>query len=156
MALQQYNNVLGDLAGETGIVPRSAKQLILFPKLDYQPNDRNHIALQFNHMRWNSPNGVQTQTSTQYGVASFGNSIVNDDWGIARWNTFLSSTRMNDLLVQYGRDFEAQLSTPPSAFEQASFTQDGAHTAPQVSLLSSSYGLRIGKPAALDRVSFPR
>jgi hypothetical protein len=155
MALQQYNNVLGDLAGETGIVPRSAKQLILFPKLDYQPNDRNHIALQFNHMRWNSPNGVQTQTSTQYGVASFGNSIVNDDWGIARWNTFLSSTRMNDLLVQYGRDFEAQLSTPPSAFEQASLTQDGAHTAPQVSLLSSSYGLRIGKPAALDRVSFP-
>ena len=155
LALQQYNNVLTDLAGETGIVPRSAKQLILFPKIDYQPDDHNHMALQYNHMRWNSPNGVQTQTSTQYGIASFGDSIVNDDWGIVRWNTFLSSTRMNDLLLQYGRDFEQQLSTTPSAFEQSSLTGNGAHTPPQVSLLSSSYGLRIGKPAALDRVCFP-
>jgi hypothetical protein len=154
MALQAYNGVLDSLAGETGIVPRSATQLILFPKLDYQLNDRNHFAGQFNHMRWNSPNGVQTETSAQYGVASFGNSIVSDDWGIARWNTFLSAKKMNDLLFQYGRDFEAQLSTPPSTFEQA-LTQDPAHTVPQISLLSSSYGLKIGKPAALDRKAFP-
>jgi hypothetical protein len=154
MALQQYNSVLADLASVTGIVPRSATQLILFPKLDYQLNDRNHFAAQFNHMRWNSPNGVQTETSTQYGVASFGNSIVSDDWGIARWNTFLSATKMNDLLFQYGRDFEAQLSTPPSAFEQT-LTQNQAQTVPQISLLSSSYGLKIGKPAALDRSAFP-
>jgi hypothetical protein len=154
VALQQYAMVLNELNGETGIVPRSASQLILFPKLDYQPNDRNHVAVQFNHMRWNSPNGVQTQTSTQYGIASLGNSLVSDDWGIARWNCFLSATRMNDLLFQYGRDFEAQLSTPPSAFEQA-FTDNPGHSAPQVSLLSSSYGLTIGKPAALDRVAFP-
>jgi len=154
IALQDYDQVLNDLAGETGIVPRSATQLILFPKLDYQLNDRNHITAQYNHMTWNAPNGFQTQTSAQYGVASFGNSIVKDDWGIARWNTFLSPTLMNDLLLQYGRDFEAQLSTPPSAFEQA-LTANPAHTAPQVSLLSSSYGIRIGKPAALDRTAFP-
>jgi outer membrane receptor protein involved in Fe transport len=154
IALQDYDLVLNELAGETGVVPRSATQLILFPKLDYQPNDQNHFTLQFNHMHWNSPNGAQTQTSVQYGVASFGNSVVRDDWGIARWNLFLTSTKMNDLLFQYGRDFEAQLSTPPSAFEQA-FTANPSHTAPQVSLLSSSYGLKIGKPAALDRVAFP-
>ena len=154
-AKQQYDNVLTDLAGETGAVPRTASQLILFPKLDYQPNDRNHIAVLFNHMNWNSPNGFQTQTSAQYGIASFGNSIVKDDWAIAHWNTFLSATKMNDVLFQYGRDFEAQISTPPSPFEEANLTANPPHTAPQVSLLSSSYGLRIGKPSALDRTAFP-
>ena len=153
-ALQQYDQVLIGLSTETGVVPRSATQLILFPKIDYQPNDRNHYSVQYNHMQWNSPNGAQTQTSTQYGVASFGNNIVKDDWGVARWNTFLSSTRMNEVLVQYGRDFEAELSTPASTFERP-LTQNPAGTAPQVSLLSSSYGLKIGKPAALDRTAFP-
>ena len=155
IAKQQYDAVLGDLASEAGLVPRSALQVIFFPKIDFQPNDRNHIAVLFNHMNWNSPNGVQTQTSTQYGVASIGNSIVKDDWAIAHWNTFLSATKMNDVLFQYGRDFEAQLSTPPTAFEATALTQNPAHIAPQVSLLSSSYGMRIGKPAALDRVAFP-
>ena len=154
LALQDYNQVLTGLASETGIVPRSATQLILFPKIDYQPTDRSHFALQFNHMNWNSPNGAQTQTSTQYGVASFGNSIVKGDWGVARWNTFLTSSQMNELLLQYGRDFEAELSTPPSAFEQP-LTLNPAGMAPQVSLLSSSYGMKIGKPAALDRTAFP-
>ncbi len=154
IAKLQYEQVLTGLSTETGLVPRSASQVILFPKIDYQPDDRNHYTLQYNHMQWNSPNGVQSQTSTQYGVASFGDSTVKDDWVVARWNTFLSATQMNEVLVQYGRDFEAELSTPPSAFEQP-LTLNPAGTAPQVSLLSSSYGLKIGKPAALDRVAFP-
>ena len=154
IAKQQYNQVLTGLATETGLVPRSASQLIFFPKLDYQPDDRNHYAIQFNHMQSDSPNGVQSQTSAQYGVSSFGNSVVKGDWAVARWNTFLTPTRMNEVLLQYGRDFEAELSTPPTAFEQP-LTRNPGGTAPQVSLLSSSYGLRIGKPAALDRVAFP-
>jgi len=154
MALADFDSVLAGLATETGIVPRSANQLVLFPKLDYHPDERNHFTSQFNHMQWNSPNGVQTQTSTQFGVASFGNSIVKDDWGIMRWNAFVSASRMNDLLLQYGRDFEAQLSTPPSVFERA-FTANPSHTAPQVSVMSSSYGIKIGKPANLDRSAFP-
>lgn len=154
IARQQYNSVLTGLATETGLVPRSASQLIFFPKVDYQPDDRNHYALQYNHMQSNSPNGVQSQTSAQYGVSSFGNSVVKGDWAVARWNTFLTSTQMNELLLQYGRDFEAELSTPATSFEQP-MTRNPAGTAPQVSILSSSYGLKIGKPAALDRVAFP-
>ncbi len=154
VVLQQYNNVLTGLATETGMVPRSASQLIFFPKLDYQPDDRNHYTLQYNHMQSNSPNGVQSQTSAQYGVSSFGDSIIKGDWGVARWNTFLTPTRMNEVLLQYGRDFEAELSTPSTSFEEP-LTRNPVGTAPQVSILSSSYGLTIGKPAALDRAAFP-
>ncbi len=57
-ALQQYQQFVSGLMGETGLVPRTAGQIILFPKLDWQLNDRNHVSVQYNYLRWNSPHGA--------------------------------------------------------------------------------------------------
>ncbi|MGA8907575.1 MAG: carboxypeptidase regulatory-like domain-containing protein, partial [Acidobacteriaceae bacterium] len=50
-----YSTVLTDLNSLLGSVPRNADQIILFPKLDWHPNDRNHLTFQYDRMRWNSP-----------------------------------------------------------------------------------------------------
>jgi hypothetical protein len=153
-ALEQYQQFVSGLMGETGIVPRTASQLILFPKLDWQINDRNHLSLQYNFLRWNSPHGAITQTATSYGLASFGDDHVTDDVLVARWNTFFTANLMHELRVQYGRDFESQFSTAPSAFEQP-FSHNAYGRSPQITLVSSGTGLRIGKPATLDRPAMP-
>ncbi len=153
-ALEQYQQFVSGLMDETGIVPRTASQVVLFPKLDWQLNDRNHLSIQYNYLRWNSPHGALTQTATSYGVASFGDDHVTDDVVIGRWNTFLTANLMHELRVQYGRDFEAQFSTPPSAFEQP-FSQNHYSRSPQITLISSGSGLRIGKPETLDRPALP-
>ncbi len=153
-ALQQYQQFIAGLITETGIVPRTASQLILFPKIDWQWNDRNHLSLQYNLMRWKSPHGALTQTASNYGVASFGDDHVTGDVLIGRWNTFFTANLMHELRVQYGRDFESQFSTAPSTFEQP-FSHNTYGRSPQISLLSSGVGLRIGKPATLDRAALP-
>ena len=153
-ALQQYQQFISGLIGEIGIVPRTAGQTILFPKLDWQLNDRNHLSLEYNYLRWNSPHGALTQTATSYGVASFGDDHVHDDLLIGRWNTFLTANLMHELRVQYGRDFESEFSTAPSAFEEP-FSHNPFGRSPQITLVSSGSGLRIGKPPTLDRAALP-
>ena len=153
-ALEQYQQFVSGLMGETGIVPRTARQLILFPKLDWQLNERNHVSLQYNYLRWNSPHGAMTQTATSYGIASFGDDHVTDDVLIGRWNTFLTANLMHELRVQYGRDFESEFSTAPSSFEQP-FSHNAFGRSPQIVLISSGTGLRIGKPPTLDRAALP-
>ena len=153
-ALKQYQQFVSGLMGETGLVPRTASQIILFPKLDWQLNDRNHLSIQYNYLRWNSPHGALTQTAASYGVSSFGDDHVTDDVLIGRWNTFLTANLMHELRVQYGRDFESELSAPPSAFEQP-FSQNAFGRSPQITLIGSGSGLRIGKPPTLDRAALP-
>jgi hypothetical protein len=153
-ALDKYQAALTGLNSLLGQVPRSGNQIILFPKLDWQLNDRNHLILQYNRLRWNSPGGVQTSASDTYGVASFGNDFVKEDWGIARWNLFVTANLLNEIRYQYGRDFEVEFSQPPTAFEQP-FAQNLYGRAPQISLASGSNGFIFGKPAFLDRAAFP-
>ncbi len=151
-ALAEYNTTLGGLSSLLGTVPRTADQDIYFPKLDWQLNDRNHFTLQYNRMRWNALNGVQTSPSATYGVASFGNSIVSNDAMIARWNYFVTANLLNDLHVEYGRDRESETSGAPAAFEE-SFSHNLYGRPPQVQI--ASYGFRFGKPPVLDRAAYP-
>jgi hypothetical protein len=153
-ALARYNAVLAGLDSMLGAVPRNADQYILFPKVDWDLNERNHLIFQYNRMRWTSPAGVQTATSSTYGIASFGNDYVAEDWAIVRWNSFLTANLLNEFRYQLGRDFESEFAQAPTAFE-APFTMNPQGFAPQISLASSSYGFTFGKPASLNRAAYP-
>ena len=107
-AAAYYNQGLGVLATFFGQVPRFGDQTINFPKLDWQINDRNRATVQYNRLRWDSPNGVQTQTSNFYGRGSYGNDFVKADVGIARLSTVVTNTIVNNFLFQYGRDMESE------------------------------------------------
>jgi hypothetical protein len=153
-ALADYNTVLTGLNSMLGAVPRTANQYIFFPKIDWDLNERNHLIFQYNHMRWNSPAGVQTATSSDYGIASFGNDFVSEDWGIVRWNYFVTANLLNEARYQLGRDFESEFAQTPTAFEQP-FAKNPYGQSPQISIASSSYGFTFGKPSFLNRAAYP-
>jgi hypothetical protein len=112
-AMAYYNQGLGVLSTFFGNVPRVQDQTINFPKLDYQLNDRTHISAQYNRLRDDSPNGIQTQTSNFYGRGSYGNDFVKADVGIFRVSSVLSNTIVNEFLAQYGRDMESEFPGGP-------------------------------------------
>ena len=107
-AMAYYNQGLGVLATFFGQVPRTQDQTINFPKLDYQINDRNRLSVEYNRLRDDSPNGVQTQTSNFEGRGSYGSDFVKADFGILRFTSVLSNTLVNSFLAQYGRDMETE------------------------------------------------
>jgi hypothetical protein len=153
-ALASYNRLLNGLNTLLGNVPRNGNQIIFFPKIDWQMGERHHLTFQYNHMRWNSLNGAQTGASETYGIASFGNDFVKEDWGLARWQYFLSANLLNEMRYQYGRDTESEFAAPPAPFEQSLSRNVYGH-APQISIAPSSSGFRFGKPAFLDRPAYP-
>ncbi|MEO6922494.1 MAG: carboxypeptidase regulatory-like domain-containing protein, partial [Bryocella sp.] len=112
-AMATYNQGLGVLATFFGQLPRFQDQSINFPKIDWQINDRNRLTVQYNRLRNDSPNGVQTQTSNFYGRGSFGNDFVKADVGIFRLSTVITNTLVNNFLGQYGRDMESEFPSAP-------------------------------------------
>ncbi len=151
-ALTEYNGVLTGLASLLGSVPRTADQTIYFPKIDWQVSDRSHLTLQWNHMRWISPNGVQTSPTATFGSNSFGNSDVANDVAQTRLAYFLTPNILNEVTFQYGRDLETELSNPPAPFE-STLANNIYGKPPQVSI--QSYGFSFGNPPVLNRAAYP-
>ena len=112
-AMAYYNQGLSLLSTFFGVVPRYGNQTINFPKIDFQINDRNRATVQYNRVRWDSPSGVQTQTSNFYGRGSYGNDFVKADVGVFRLSTVLTNTIVNSFLAQYGRDMESEFPAKP-------------------------------------------
>ena len=151
-ALAEYNGVLTGLASLLGNVSRTADETIYFPKLDWQVSDRSHLTLQWNNLRWNSPNGVETSPTATYGINSFGNSVTKNDVVIARSAYFVSPNLLNELTFQYGSDLESETSNPPAPFEQA-LANNIYGRPPQVRI--ESYGFSFGNPPVLNRAAYP-
>src|SRR5262249_23461410 len=100
-----------------GPVVRTGDQSIIFPKVDWIINQKNHAFFEVNRMRWASPGGVQTQGTNAYGPSSFGNDYVKDTWGVAKLDTMITTKLSNQLRFQYGRDFEYETDQTPNAYE---------------------------------------
>jgi hypothetical protein len=63
-----YTQGLGILASVLGPVPRHSDQVLNFPKLDWQINDKSRLTTQYNRLRYSSPSGVETQASNFDGI----------------------------------------------------------------------------------------
>ena len=108
-----YTQGLGIINSFLGTVPRTGDQVINLPKLDYQINDRNRLSLMYNRMRYSAPNGLYQPTVETEGRSGWGSDYIKEDFGIARLTSVLSTSLVNDALVQYGRDFEYTTQNPP-------------------------------------------
>src|SRR6476660_3198247 len=152
-----YTNEFNGLVSMTGPTPREGEQFIIFPKIDWNINQKNRASFTFNRMRWASPAGIQTQATNTFGVRSFGDDFVKDTWGIAKLNTFFTPTLGNELRYQYGRDFEYEFAQQPTPYESARLLHTPTFTnplglPPQVSITN---GFTFGVPTFLQRPSFP-
>ncbi len=93
--------------------PREGNNKIGLGKVDVAINPSNNLTLQYNAHRWDSPNGVQTQPVISVSPSANGSDIVKTDFALATLNSVLSARWLNEVRVQIGRDFEAQLPNSP-------------------------------------------
>jgi hypothetical protein len=116
---------IASLNGDLGRVPRFGDQEINTPKLDWQVNDKERVSVLYHRLRWDSPGGVQTQASNQYGVDSFGNDFVKLDYGLAKLTSVVTSTISNELLYQYSRELDDETQQPFSPYTANNLIANG-------------------------------
>jgi Carboxypeptidase regulatory-like domain len=145
----QRNAALSFLQGITGEVPRRRDQYIVFPKIDWQINDKHLFTATYNRLRAESPAGVQSQAVVNRGVASFGDDFVNVDSLNLRLSSTLSPNLLNEGRFQYGRDNEFQLSQEPGPGEPTT----GLNGRPPSVAITNV--ITFGKPNFLERRAFP-
>lgn len=149
----QINSSLAFINSLTGETPRTGDQTIYFPKIDWNINSKNSFSISYNRMRWDSPNGIQTQAVNNRGRSSFGNDYVDVDSINAKLQTTFSANMLNEFRFQYGRDFEYEFSTPPLPGEPTtSSTVVGGVRSPDIFLTN---GLEFGTPTFLERPKYP-
>jgi hypothetical protein len=152
-----YANDLTAMNTMLGPVPRTGDQDIIYPKVDWQINPKHRLSVAVNRMRWWSPAGIQTQATNTLGIASFGNDYVKDTWGVAKFDSFISTNLSNQVRVQYGRDFEFEFGQTPTPYEQANLMDTPTFTNPLglPPSVSITNGFSFGLPTFLQRPAFP-
>ena len=131
------------------VVPRTGDQTLLFPKIDWQITNDHALAVSYNHLRWKSPAGVQTQATVANGVDNWGDDGVSADWVIGRFTSVLGPRLTNEVRFQWGRDFEFQTSQPAIPGEPV---VPGTTRAPDVSI-GGTASFEFGKPTSAEIVS---
>jgi hypothetical protein len=153
-----YTNGINGLTSMLGTVPRIGKQVIYFPKLDWQINAKNHFAVEANQMRWSSPAGIQTAPAVAYGMSSFGNDYVRDNWIVGKLDSFFTNNLSNEARFMYGRDFEFEFNQTPTSYEMNNLVKPPSGYVnplglpPNVNLVGF---FQFGTPQFLNRASYP-
>jgi hypothetical protein len=116
---------------------RYARENLFFPRIDYQLNSKNLIYANFNWANFDStygysPNPTYSNTSASTNAPT----SYHERFFIAHWTSTLSSTAVNDLRFQWGRDLE---------------TAGANSSGPSISMGAMIYGM----PNALPRIAEP-
>lgn len=145
----QIDETLNFLNSLSGQVPRRGDQTLFLPKIDWNLNSNNTLSVTFNRLRWDSPNGIQTQATNTRARDNFGDDFVDIDWLTVRLNSTISPTLLNEARFQWGRDNETQFSTAPFPGEPTTAVNGRS---PQTFIQN---GFSFGMPEFLDRPAFP-
>jgi hypothetical protein len=125
------------LLSQTGVSPRNGNQWIFFPKVDWHINQNNLFTASYNYLKWSSLNGIQTQPVVAFAQSGNGSDDVRVDSLNLRLVSTLTPSLLNELRLQYARDFEFE---PTNAPNEVGATVEG---------------FQIGPPTFLPRVAFP-
>lgn len=154
----QTDAALTFLRSLTGTAPRRQDQKIIFPKIDWNINDRNTLTLSYNRVRTNGLNAFQTQSVVFVGAADFGDDFVNIDTFNARLVTNFSSTTINEFRFQRGRENARSILQNPSAAEAALAARGTTINGllPSVSFATAAnVGFQFGTSTNFQRAAFP-
>jgi len=133
----QCSAAVAAIQANLGSFPRTVKQDIFFPRLDYQMG-KTHFSAEFLWQNFHQPNGYNTSITvnnggqSQNGTADFHERIL-----IANAETVLTSRSVNAVHFQWGRDLET----------------DSTNTGGPALSLTNLIG--IGETSALPRGKFP-
>ncbi|WP_049961231.1 TonB-dependent receptor [Pseudacidobacterium ailaaui] len=147
------------LLDDLGATPRTGDEVLNTPKLDWQINQKHHASFLFHRLRWDSPGGVQTQTSNNYAIDTFGTDFVKLDYGLAELASLFSPSLSNELRFQYGRELDDEGQQPYSSFTR-SYLNNATGTPVQLAIYGSSSGTNnngftAGMPYYSFRLAYP-
>jgi outer membrane receptor protein involved in Fe transport len=145
----QIDQTLLFLNSLTGEVPRRGDQKLFLPKLDWNITDNHTFTATYNRLRWDSPNGIQTQATNTRARDNFGDDFVEIDWITLRLASTLGANLVNEARYQWGRDNETQFSQPPLPGEP---TNSVGGRSPQTFINNA---FTFGIPEFLERPAFP-
>ncbi|MFT4113712.1 TonB-dependent receptor domain-containing protein [Silvibacterium sp.] len=144
------------LLDDLGTTPRTGDEVLNTPKLDWQISGTEHLSLLYHRLRWDSPGGVQTQTSNNYAVDTFGTDFVKLDYGLAELASVFSPSLSNELRFQYGRELDDEGQQAHSAFTQDYLT-NSTGVPVQLSIYggATNNGFTAGMPYYSFRAAYP-
>jgi Carboxypeptidase regulatory-like domain/TonB-dependent Receptor Plug Domain len=148
-----YQAGIVGLQSDLGNVPRFGDQEINTPKIDYQITQKEHVSFLYHRLRWDSPGGVQTTGTDDYGVDTWGNDFVKLDYGVAKLTSLISSNISNEILYQYGRELDDESQQPYSAYTLANLVGTTGNV-PGIALDTAIFGT-IGSPYYSYRKALP-
>jgi len=148
-----YDTWISNLNSDLGIEPRRGYQEINTPKLDWQINPKEHWSVLYHRLGWVAPGDVQTNTSADYGLDTWGNDFVKLNYGVTKLTSLISGHMSNELLYQYSRELLDETQLPLTAYTKANLIGNGltttsglgAGTIPEIAL-DTSEGMNIGSP----------
>ncbi|MGA7929551.1 MAG: carboxypeptidase regulatory-like domain-containing protein [Candidatus Sulfotelmatobacter sp.] len=109
--LQQVSNTVNALNSNLGSKARKRDDLVITPRLDYQPTSGDALFLSLNVNHFNSPGGVITDpTVGNYGTQTLANAYVRTFQASLGWTHTFSSTLLNEFHA--GSSDDNQISTP--------------------------------------------
>jgi Carboxypeptidase regulatory-like domain len=151
-----YISGIEGLTTDLGTVSRFGYQEINTPKLDWQINSKEHLSVLYHRLRWDSPGGVQTSSTADYGRDTWGNDFVKLDYGVTKLTSLITSNISNELLYQYGRELNNEGQQPFTPYTLANLTGTGASAGniPEVAV-DTAEGMNIGSPYYSYRLALP-
>jgi hypothetical protein len=134
----QGTDAITYLLSLSGSYSRLQVQNIIFPRLDWQINDKNHVSVSFNAGNYKSPSGYAGGPSySNTSVTTNGTAYYHERFLVGNWQSQISNLSVNQFLFQWGRDLETAGTNAPG---------------PSVSLSNlQTYGM----PNALPRTAEP-
>jgi Carboxypeptidase regulatory-like domain/TonB dependent receptor len=95
------------LFGQQGTFARATNQDVGFGRLDYQADARNHVSAAFDFMNYRAPNAYSTAPSySNSSLSTNGSYVFHERIFVANWDSTISSSAVNNLRFQWGRDLE--------------------------------------------------
>jgi hypothetical protein len=152
-AFALYQSDINALNTDLGTVPRIGDQEINTAKISYQLNPKENVSLLYHRLRWDSPGGVQTSATNDYGLDTWGNDFVKLDYGVTKLTSLISTNISNELLYQYSRELDDESQQPFSAYTTANLVGAGGNI-PEVALDTSVFA-SIGSPYYSYRKALP-
>ena len=144
------------LLDDLGTTPRTGDEVLNTPKLDWQITPTQHVSGLYHRLRWDSPGGVQTQTSNNYAIDTFGTDFVKLDYGLVKLDSQFTTNLANEMRVQYGRELDWEGQQPWSSFT-STYLNNSTGTPVQLGIYGSATnnGFTAGMPYYSFRTAYP-
>jgi hypothetical protein len=148
-----YTAGIASFLPDLGIVPRQGFQEINTPKVDWQISQKNRASFLYHRLRWDAPGDVQTSTTSDYAIDTWGTDFVKLDYGVAKLDTMITQSISNEVLYQYGRELNDEGLQPVSAYDKANLVGTAGNI-PEVAL-DTSVAFNLGIPYYSYRTAYP-